>query len=181
MSRIASGLVRLSRSLLPRTSRFQASKRAPRNSSSSSLSAWIIVPMAPSSTRMRSRASSRSCVSMEEILLRSDIAAESVSLLPLPGGETAGVRGARSKCDARRPRQRWHDILKHSVEVFHHIVVPVSEHQIATRLEDGGAFGVGFFIRRVMSTIELDDQTGIRATEVGDVAIDRHLSPELQA
>src|SRR3984957_4150187 len=70
MSRIASGLVRLSRSLLPRTSRFHASNRAPRNSSSSSLSAWIIVPMAPSSTRMRSRASARSFSSIGEILTR---------------------------------------------------------------------------------------------------------------
>src|SRR6202042_174399 len=60
MERMASGCVRLSRSLLPRTSRFQASKRAPRNASSSSRSAWIIVPMAPSRTRMRSAASRRS-------------------------------------------------------------------------------------------------------------------------
>src|SRR5580658_7252460 len=60
MARMAACCVRLRRSLLPRTSRFQASKRAPRNSSSSSRSAWIIVPMAPSSTKMRSAAKRRS-------------------------------------------------------------------------------------------------------------------------
>src|SRR5580704_14478667 len=64
MARTASGRLRLSRSLLPRTSRFQASKRAPRKPSSSRLSAWIMVPMAPSSTRMRSAASRRSVVSV---------------------------------------------------------------------------------------------------------------------
>src|SRR6202163_1019722 len=64
MARTASGRLRLSRSLLPRTSRFQASKRAPRKLSSSRLSAWIMVPMAPSSTRMRSAASRRSVVSV---------------------------------------------------------------------------------------------------------------------
>src|ERR1700675_2452732 len=66
MARTASGRLRLSRSLLPRTSRFQASKRAPRKPSSSRLSAWIMVPMAPSSTRMRSAASRRSVVSVAD-------------------------------------------------------------------------------------------------------------------
>src|ERR1700734_524567 len=64
MARTASGRLRLSRSLLPRTSRFQASKRAPRKPSSSRLSAWIMVPMAPSSTRMRSAARLRSVISV---------------------------------------------------------------------------------------------------------------------
>src|ERR1700722_3658284 len=67
MARTASGRLRLSRSLLPRTSRFQASKRAPRKPSSSRLSAWIMVPMAPSSTRMRSAASRRSVVSVGDV------------------------------------------------------------------------------------------------------------------
>src|SRR5579883_3458177 len=67
MARTASGCVRLSRSLLPRTSRFQASKRAPRKASSSSRSDWIIVPMAPSSTRMRSAAARRSAASAFDI------------------------------------------------------------------------------------------------------------------
>src|ERR1700761_5765137 len=67
MARIASGFVRISKSLLPRTSRFQASKRAPRKPCSSRLRSWIIVPMAPSSTRMRSAASARSVVSIADL------------------------------------------------------------------------------------------------------------------
>src|SRR5580692_2878681 len=63
MARMESGRVSTSRSLLPRTSRFQASKRAPRKSCSSRRSAWIMVPIAPSSTKMRSAASCLSGVS----------------------------------------------------------------------------------------------------------------------
>src|SRR3979411_1687980 len=56
MSSIAFGCVRIKRSLLPRTSRWKSLKRSPRNAASSYCRPWIMVPMAPSSTRMRSRA-----------------------------------------------------------------------------------------------------------------------------
>src|SRR3954452_23148524 len=56
MSSIAFGCVRIKRSLLPRTSRWKSAKRSPRKAASSYCRPWIMVPMAPSSTRMRSRA-----------------------------------------------------------------------------------------------------------------------------
>src|SRR3954447_11594456 len=66
MSSIARGWVRISRSLLPRRSRWKSLKRFPRNPASSYCSAWIMVPMAPSSTRMRSRASASRAVRLGE-------------------------------------------------------------------------------------------------------------------
>src|SRR5947199_3380990 len=66
MSSIAFGWVRIRRSLLPRKSRWKSLKRSPRNAASSYSSAWIMVPMAPSSTRMRSRASASSAVRFGE-------------------------------------------------------------------------------------------------------------------
>src|ERR1700710_2285267 len=66
MSSIAFGCVRIRRSLLPRKSRWKSLKRSPRNAASSYSSAWIMVPMAPSSTRMRSRASASSSVRFGE-------------------------------------------------------------------------------------------------------------------
>src|SRR3954462_11869260 len=66
MSSIACGCVRISRSLLPRKSRWKSLKRSPRNAASSYSSAWIMVPMAPSSSRMRSRASASSSVRFGE-------------------------------------------------------------------------------------------------------------------
>src|ERR1700679_749379 len=66
MSSIASGWVRIRRSLLPLTSRWKSLKRAPRNAASSYSRPWIMVPMAPSSTRMRSRAEASKAVRFGE-------------------------------------------------------------------------------------------------------------------
>src|SRR6476660_6785718 len=66
MSSIAFGWVRISKSLLPRTSRWKSAKRSPRNAASSNCRPWIMVPMAPSSTRMRSRAAASRAVRLEE-------------------------------------------------------------------------------------------------------------------
>src|SRR5580700_2737890 len=66
MSSIACGWVRISRSLLPRTSRWKSAKRPPRNAASSYSRPWIMVPMAPSSTRMRSRAAASRAVRLGE-------------------------------------------------------------------------------------------------------------------
>src|ERR1700687_2813404 len=66
MSSIAFGWVRINRSLLPLRSRWKSLKRAPRNAASSYSSPWIMVPMAPSSTRMRSRARASRAVRFSE-------------------------------------------------------------------------------------------------------------------
>src|SRR6266702_6473937 len=66
MSSIAFGWVRIRRSLLPLTSRWKSAKRAPRKAASSNCRAWIMVPMAPSSTRMRSRAAASRAVRLGE-------------------------------------------------------------------------------------------------------------------
>src|SRR5215208_771174 len=66
MSSIAFGCVRIRRSLFPLTSRWKSAKRCPRNAASSYSRPWIIVPMAPSSTRMRSRAAASRAVRFGE-------------------------------------------------------------------------------------------------------------------
>src|ERR1700731_4036896 len=66
MSSMASGCVRINRSLLPRRSRWKSLKRSPRNAASSYSRPWIMVPMAPSSTRMRSRAAASRAVRFSE-------------------------------------------------------------------------------------------------------------------
>src|ERR1700735_4205216 len=62
MSSIAFGCVRINRSLLPLTWRWKSAKRGPRKAASSNCSAWIMVPMAPASTRMRLFAAARNAV-----------------------------------------------------------------------------------------------------------------------
>src|SRR6202045_508917 len=66
MSSIAFGCVRIRRSLLPRRSRWKSLKRSPRNAASSYCRPWIMVPMAPSSTRMRSRASASRAIRLAD-------------------------------------------------------------------------------------------------------------------
>src|SRR6267378_4223728 len=66
MSSIAFGCVRIKRSLLPLRSRWKSAKRSPRNAASSYSRPWIMVPMAPSSTRMRSRAAASRAVRFSE-------------------------------------------------------------------------------------------------------------------
>src|ERR1700738_1671091 len=66
MCSIAFGWVRINRSLLPRRSRWKSLNRSPRNAASSYCSPWIMVPMAPSSTRMRSRARASKAVRLGE-------------------------------------------------------------------------------------------------------------------
>src|SRR6267378_989500 len=66
MSSIAFGWVRINRSLLPLRSRWKSLNRAPRNAASSYCRPWIMVPMAPSSTRIRSRAAASRAVRLGE-------------------------------------------------------------------------------------------------------------------
>src|SRR4051812_46835891 len=63
MPRMMSGRVRLSASLAPRRSCEWLAKRSPRKSCSLSSWRWMTVPIAPSSTRIRSRIRSCSCFS----------------------------------------------------------------------------------------------------------------------
>src|SRR5882757_4489386 len=66
MCSIALGCVRINRSLLPLRSRWKSLNRSPRNAASSYSRPWIMVPMAPSSTRMRSRAAASRAVRFSE-------------------------------------------------------------------------------------------------------------------
>src|SRR5882757_8377446 len=66
MSSIACAWVRIRRSLLPLMSRWKSLNRSPRNAASSYCRPWIMVPMAPSSTRMRSRAAASRAVRFSE-------------------------------------------------------------------------------------------------------------------
>src|SRR6267142_5512826 len=81
MSSIAFGCVRINRSLLPLTSRWKSAKRWPRNAASSYCRPWIMVPMAPSSTKMRSRAAASRAVRFGETLDEILAVIESRSLL----------------------------------------------------------------------------------------------------
>src|SRR5438132_7635278 len=75
MSKTMSGRVSTSRSLLPRSSFACDLNRSPRKSSSVSLWRWIIVPIAPSRTRIRCNSSVSSRVRTEGIVISMNIVA----------------------------------------------------------------------------------------------------------
>jgi len=62
-----------------------------------------------------------------------------------------------------------------------HLIVPEAEHAVACRLDDPAAGGIGVPIRRMVATVDLDDQPRFRAAEVRDVPSDRVLTAELDA
>src|ERR1043166_9609135 len=171
MSRTASGLLRLSRSVLPRTSRFPASKRAPRNASSSSPSAWIMVPIAPSSTRLRSAAIRRSSVSAGDMAMLLGIGRATSS--PLPGGERDRVRGFLWV-----PIDHIQNFFQHSLRILQDVIVPEPQHQVAHRLQNDRA--VCFISCRVLAPIEFDDQLCLGTAKIDDILVDRHLPFKFQ-
>src|SRR5262245_27896079 len=132
-----------------------------------------MVPMAPSSTRMRSRATRRSSCSV--LVIGTDMAACS-GLLPLPAGERGGVRGF-----GRLLTERAWDGLKHTLDVSHHIVVPMPEHRISHRFQSPRPLFVLRCAIRMLAAIKLNDQLRISTNKVDAEAINRHLPLELPA
>jgi hypothetical protein len=68
------------------------------------------------------------------------------------------------------------DCLQDTLGVLKHIVVPEADHAIAERFHGLGARGVRF--RRVLASIQFDDQVLVSAGEVSDVRADRELADE---
>src|ERR1700730_193906 len=93
-----------------------------------------MLPMAPSSTRMRSLASRRSICSREEMSLADwdTELAPSSGVLPLPLGERVGVRGT-SLVDCTQ------DLFQYTVDIANNIVVPKSQNEITHGLQHGSS------------------------------------------
>jgi hypothetical protein len=72
-------------------------------------------------------------------------------------------------------------ILQHAVEILHHIVVPVTDHAIAMRLDQPSPFGISFGSTGMLPTIQLDYQLGASTRKVSDCATNRKLFRELPA
>src|SRR5262245_58138967 len=132
-----------------------------------------MVPMAPSSTRMRSRATRRSFSSA--LVIGTDIVlAQACSLSPQ--GERGGVRGIELLLV-----ERAQDGLKHALEILHHVVVPKPKHEISHRFQSSRPLFVLRHAIHMLTAIELNDQLRISTNKVGDEAIDRNLPFEFPA
>ena len=70
------------------------------------------------------------------------------------------------------------DALRDTVQILQHLVVPEAQHTPAVAGHVGVAGGIG---RAVLGAVDLDDEPGCDAGEVGDVGRDRMLAAEMGA
>ncbi|BAL05970.1 hypothetical protein BJ6T_06750 [Bradyrhizobium japonicum USDA 6] len=73
--------------------------------------------------------------------------------------------------------------FENAATIGHDIQVGEAENFEALRFDRGRATRIGPFalIREVLAAVELDDELGCMADEIGDVALDRHLAAEARA
>src|SRR5262245_13067283 len=127
-----------------------------------------MVPMAPSSTRLRSRATRRSFSSAGEI--GADMEMDS-GLLPLPAGARGGVRGFR-----RLALKCAQDRCEPTFKIAHHLVVPEPEHEITARFQVSPSIFIFLRATCVLAPVKLDDEPRVRATAVRDKAVERPMA-----
>ena len=73
------------------------------------------------------------------------------------------------------------DIFKHTIDVLHHVIVPITQHQEAHRFQNLCSLRISFRSNAVLTTIQFDDEMGVGAKEVDNKAVDWELSFELPA
>jgi hypothetical protein len=71
------------------------------------------------------------------------------------------------------------DRLQNAIDIFMHFIVPESQHQTTHGLQN--LRPIRFIRRGVLPAVDLDDEMRFGTQEIHDIAVDRHLSPELQA
>ena len=71
--------------------------------------------------------------------------------------------------------------LKHPVDVLQDLIVPKPQNKIAAVFEILGPARVLLPLFDMLTTIQLDDQLYARTAEIDNKAIERHLSPKMQA
>ena len=69
--------------------------------------------------------------------------------------------------------------FQHTFDIFDDIIVPESNDAIPVLRELGATQGVGVFLLRMLTAVELDHKLLRRAGKVGDALADRVLAPEL--
>jgi len=71
--------------------------------------------------------------------------------------------------------------MEHAVQLTQDGVVPEAQDAKAGLLQDFGSGGIICGLVGMLPAIQLHDQFGLEAGEVGEIAVDRDLSAELEA
>jgi len=70
-------------------------------------------------------------------------------------------------------------VFEDAFDIFHNIVVPVTKDEIATCFQIIRSLQILLLLFCMLAAIKFDNEFSIWATEIGNVAIDRHLPTEL--
>jgi len=74
--------------------------------------------------------------------------------------------------------ERAQDDFKHTLEIVHHVVVPKPEDEITACFQVSGSVCVLLNAIGMLPAINLHHELCVRAAEIHDEAIERHLSAE---
>ena len=130
-----------------------------------------MVPMAPSSTRMRWRICCRKAERVLDLVFVIGCAAYS-EVFPLPVGERVRVRGFLTRGSDDR--------LNNAIDIAQHVIIPEPQNEITVGFKISRALRIFGTPLGVLSTINLNYQTSGLTAEIHDVRFDWHLPPEFQ-
>jgi len=74
--------------------------------------------------------------------------------------------------------KRRADRFQNAIEIVHHFIIPEPEDEISGTFEIFCAMAIGIGVVRVLAAVKLDDELCLKACEVDDVLIYRHLATE---
>jgi hypothetical protein len=80
-----------------------------------------------------------------------------------------------------RGGQPCQNVLQNGFRSYQHVVVPISNQSEAKRFQLGRPLLVVSALRRMLPTVDLDDQPSFDTDEISDVTSKRILPPELES
>lgn len=95
-----------------------------------------------------------------------------------PGVIIAGPDGlGRGEITRQMPMNIIHDI----VDAGQHLVIPVADDAITLPLQQRRSLRIIARLQRMLAAVDFNHQPGLRAQEVDDITMDRHLPPKTKA
>jgi hypothetical protein len=74
--------------------------------------------------------------------------------------------------------QRCRNVFDYPIDVFHHVVVPITKNQVTHCFENPCSLSVGLCLNRVLAAVDFHNQASIGTKEIDDEAINGKLSPK---
>ena len=104
------------------------------------------------------------------------------ALRPHPTLPRTGEGLGASRCSAvSGDSQMLENRFQNAIEIARHVAVPEPDDGVSVDLDEASAFGIGLGRFGVLAPVQLNDEPGASASEIGDGGADRELSDEFAA